>query len=396
MTQLSSTNMSQLSVAILGSGIGGLTLGRCLRQKGISAVIYERASSAPRHTYGITLDSSAYRPLLKVLDIDEHAFRRRVAVDSLHSNGTGKVFAGQQGDDQSMFRANRNKLESMLREGQTIELEHTINSATLLEDGRGIELKFANDTKLRSSLVVDTTGVHSKLRSSLLPDISPEVLPYAVYNSKRYVKAEHFNEIYASAFENGNCITWEPRRAGDPRLEVTVNDHLPEGKISISYTYSRPSRGSSPPDPLHNPARPTAGATDIPEEFYEELEAFVKERGLQEPYREVFDSEQIRTERLLHWLMRTILVPEEDLQRLLGSGTIILGDAAHAVPILGGWGANLAMSDAIDLAEVIGKSGTEQEPLAAFYREHYPKWASEVEKSKASIAEMHAPAKASL
>ena len=41
--------MPQQPILILGAGIGGLTLGRCLRKEGISFVIYEKATSSPRH-----------------------------------------------------------------------------------------------------------------------------------------------------------------------------------------------------------------------------------------------------------------------------------------------------------------------------------------------------------
>lgn len=88
------SRMSQSSVAILGSGLGGLTLGRCLRKKGISSVIYERASSVSRHAYGITLKPWAYKPLLGITQIDELTFRGHVAVDNLNLIGVGQVSAG--------------------------------------------------------------------------------------------------------------------------------------------------------------------------------------------------------------------------------------------------------------------------------------------------------------
>ena len=58
--------MTQSTINIVGAGIGGVTLGRCLLKRGISSVLYERMSSSRRHGYGITLHSSAYQPLLKV------------------------------------------------------------------------------------------------------------------------------------------------------------------------------------------------------------------------------------------------------------------------------------------------------------------------------------------
>lgn len=104
--------MAQQPIIILGSGIAGLTLSRCLRAKGIASTIYERATSSPRHNYGITLHESAYNPLLKVLDLEEHNFRRRTAVDSFHQSGTGQVYPDESTvrfdqDSTKSFRANR-------------------------------------------------------------------------------------------------------------------------------------------------------------------------------------------------------------------------------------------------------------------------------------------------
>lgn len=94
--------------------------------------------------------------------------------------------------------------------------------------------------------------------------------------------------------------------------------------------------------------------------------------------------------------MRTVIVPEVDLQRLLRGGVVLIGDSAHATPILGGRGANAAIADAVKLAEVIGKTGSNEESLSVFVHQAWPEWRSEVEQSTINIAETHAPAKASL
>ena len=396
----SGANMPSNSIVILGSGIGGLTLGRCLRKKGISSVIYERASSAPRHTYGITLESWAYRPLLKILDMDEHTFRRRLAVDSLYHGGVGKPNPNDRADvdttQPTSFRACRNKLESILREGQLINLEHSLSSARLLEDPSKVELTFQNNLKLTPAVVVDVMGVHSQLRKSLLPKSTLRVLPYVVFSSKRYLKSDLFQSTYASAIKEGNCIVLECQGPHDPRLEITINDHLPNQNVSISYTYSRAAKSDLSQDPLHNPDRPVAGATDIPEEFFEELETWIAAHKPGQPFLDAFDSDQIRTERLLHWLMRTVLVPEDDLRRLLRYGVVMIGDSAHATPILGGEGANFAISDALELAGAIEEGRADPATMEKFYRERWPRWSSEVEDSEKRLAEMHAVPRASL
>jgi hypothetical protein len=88
--------------------------------------------------------------------------------------------------------------------------------------------------------------------------------------------------------------------------------------VSVSWIYSRPSRGST--DPLHKPNRPVSGAKDIPEHFYEEVSAL---QNLEQPFKEVFDEEKLRLERVLYWLMRSVLVSLPELQELGKKGVFL-------------------------------------------------------------------------
>lgn len=157
----------------------------------------------------------------------------------------------------------------MLREGQTIQLEHSLSSAAISDDDDGsVELRFQNGLKLRPTLVVDVLGVHSQLRKSLRPDVTLEVQPFVVYSSKRYVKPDLFQSTYARAFgDGGNVLVRNPTHDREPRLEITINDHLPNRNVTISYVYSRAAKNgeSDAPDALHHPGPPIAKATDIPE-----------------------------------------------------------------------------------------------------------------------------------
>ena len=135
-------------------------------------------------------------------------------------------------------------------------------------------------------------------------------------------------------------------------LNVSVNDNAGD-LVCISWVYSRASRG--PDDPLYRPDRPISGATDIPEEFYLEIDCL---EDLGQPFKEVFDQEKLRMDRVLSWLMRTVEVDLSDLQELAKKGVYFMGDAVHAQPILGGEGANAAIRDGIDLAEQTANYGT--------------------------------------
>ena len=396
-------------IIVLGGGIGGLTLGRCLRQKGIPYIIYERTSSAPRHNYGITLHSWSYRALLKILDIDELDFHRRVAVDSRYHGGQGKVFpskaASANTTASTSFRAHRSRLENLLAEGQQIHREHLLTAAIPVENQDRVELSFQYPFKTTGyKLLVDTLGVHSQLRKSLLPDCTPKVLPYVVFNGRRHVTANTFRDVYAPHLaDSANVLESRPRPDAGVLLQIWVNDHhQPDAGVDIGYTYSRPARPDGHADPLHNPARPAAGATHTPDELYHELERLVEEHKLEEPFRSTFDPATVRRDRLLHWLMRTVLVARDDLNRLAEqSAVVMMGDSAHATPILGGHGASDAIEDAVRLADVIARCAAEPvgrgidgdadaaAAIREFYEEAWPRWRRGVEGSETAIADMH-------
>ncbi|PTB43000.1 uncharacterized protein TrAFT101_001566 [Trichoderma asperellum] len=271
--------MPQQPVRIIGAGIGGLTLGRCLLKHGVPAVLYERMPSTPRHSYGVTLHASSYMPLLDILGLDELTFRRRTAVDgSLGGNGniesTSMVYPGNL--ISTSFRAHREKLEKLLSEGLDVQWEHSLEKVE--ETPSGVALYLRNGQKVESSCVVGADGPHSNIRKSLSPNTPFGILPYVAFNGKRWVKRAVFDSIYAPAFKESNVIEM---KIYDLVLNISVNEQQAD-VVSVSWIFSRPARGST--DPLHKPNRPVSGATDIPEEFFDEVAAL---SGLSQPFKEV-------------------------------------------------------------------------------------------------------------
>ncbi|KAI0885924.1 FAD/NAD(P)-binding domain-containing protein [Annulohypoxylon maeteangense] len=372
--------MSQQPIRIIGAGIGGLTLGRCLLKHGVPAVLYERMPSTPRHGYGITLHASSYRPLLEVLGLDEWTFRRRIAVDG-SVGGSGNidpellVYPGKI-DPSSSFRAHREKLEKLLRQGLDVQWENALEKVE--ETPSGVALCLQSTQKLESTCVIGVDGPHSNTRKSLSPNTPLKVLPYVAFNGKRHVKRALFDEVYAPAIRGSNLVE---TRLGDVVLTVFVNEKQADA-VNVGWTYSRPARGST--DMLHKPNRPVSGATDIPEEFFQEIEAL---QELRQPFKEIFDAEKLRMERVLHWLMRTVLVSHQELCTFVGKGVFFMGDSVHAEPILGGEGAENAIIDGIELAKCISTHGPAG--IRAWYDSRYPTWESSVKESERAIEKMH-------
>jgi 2-polyprenyl-6-methoxyphenol hydroxylase-like FAD-dependent oxidoreductase len=92
--------------------------------------------------------------------------------------------------------------------------------------------------------------------------------------------------------------------------------------------------------------------------------------------------------------MRTVLVSLQDLQELAQKGIYFMGDSVHTEPILGGEGANNAITDGLEFTECIATSGLDGIP--AWYDRRYPIWEGGIRKSDDAIAEMHSSQKATL
>ena len=380
------TSMSQTPISIIGAGIGGLALGRCLLKHGIPAVLYDKSQSKPRHNYGITLHPSSYQPLCKSLDVDETTFLQRIAVDSA-VGGSGVIdpdaAVHSSGLQSPSFRANRAQLEQFLREGLDIKWEYAVEKIEEASDG--MSMCFQDGQTLNSTCIIGADGPHSKIRNSLLPDTQLSVLPYVAFNGKRRLQRALFDELYAPTMKDSSII--EMRR-NNAVLHVSINEKL-DDLVSISWIYSRPARGSS--DPLHKPNRPASGATDIPKEFLEEISEL---QNLAQPFKDVFDEQKLKNERVLHWLMRNVLVNSSDLKALGENNVYFIGDAVHAEAVLGGEGANRAIQDGIELAQYIAINGTAN--LSTWYDSRFPIWKHGLTRSERAIAQMHEVEKACL
>ncbi|KAF2418949.1 FAD/NAD(P)-binding domain-containing protein [Tothia fuscella] len=378
--------MASQPITIIGAGIAGLTLSRTLLNHGIKSIIFEKAPSKPRHEYGITLYSYAYKPLLKVLGLDEESFMQKVAVDGgVGGRGCGRIDGGkivkQGGGWEEGLRVNRAKLERILEEGLDVRWDCGVEGVGRDGSGDPNTVHLKNGDTMTSNIIIGLDGVHSQTRKSLLPTLEPTVLPFVALNGKRRVPKAVFEQVYSPHMKESNIVEMKVK---DTILHISIND-ISNEQTSISWNYSRPSHILG--DILYKPNRPQAGASEMPEEFF----TGVPDLGeLPQPFAEVFDVEKLRMERILHWLMRTVVPgPDhfEQLQALGERGIFFLGDAIHAQQIIGGWGADEAIVDAIGFADAYVEGGVDG--VRKWYEESFGRWKDGVERSERNIGEMH-------
>ncbi|CAF9920304.1 MAG: hypothetical protein GOMPHAMPRED_002049 [Gomphillus americanus] len=364
-------------ICIVGAGISGLVLGRCLLRRGIQAVLFEKSRSTPtRNKYGITLYAAAYRPLLRLLDIEESYFRNKVAVDA-SIGGHGRIGSGK---DSNEFRVNRARLEGFLAEGLDIRYEHRLE--TLEQLPNSTVLQFGNGSSYETQILVGADGVHSQTRKCVSPETDYKILPFVVFNGKRRVAPEDFSRNLQEYFKDRNIIE---ANLNGVLFQISIDDYESD-KISISYNYSRPAREGE--DPLYRPTRSKSDATNIPEAFFSEIDG----HQLKEPYRTVFSSETMRGDRLLNWLMRTMQADEHVLREKASTGVVLIGEAAHAEPILGGHGAHQSIQDTIRLFEIL----VAKEDISKFYTDRFDQWRKSLHASEQRIHDMHKSLKTSL
>lgn len=364
-------------ITIIGAGLSGLTLGLCLKHKGIAAIVYDRAASSPRYNYGIVLHSTTYRPLLSILHMDEKSFREKVAVDA-QRDGSSSLSRMNSSAPADAFRCHRGRLEALLGKDLSISWNKRLKNLQLNSQAQEHTASFDGEYTLKTRCLIGCDGPHSATRQSLCPEMKLQVLPYVVFNGKRFIPITDYMKTMHVYMQNKSLIQ---AHKGNTLLEISVND-TSGSDVSISYTYSRPAKENN--DPLYKPDRPIPSASLIPEDFYEELATL---QDLEPPFKMIFNAEKVRRDRVLHWLMRSLTPDLSEAQRLAKHGVILIGDAAHATPILGGEGANMAIRDGIDLAEHIATHGVDT--FEAFSKSKFESWKHSVENSRKKIASMH-------
>jgi hypothetical protein len=117
--------------------------------------------------------------------------------------------------------------------------------------------------------------------------------------------------------------------ADNTTLSISIND-LTSTQVDISWTYSRPIHTDSNSDPLYEPDLTREESTKISEVFFNELNELAP---LAPPFAEFYNTDTALSSKLYNWLMRIIQIPRQDLNLSISSNAILMGDAAHAMPI---------------------------------------------------------------
>ena len=132
-------------------------------------------------------------------------------------------------------------------------------------------------------------------------------------------------------------------------------------------------------------------ATTVPQAFFDRLTAM---GCLAEPFRSVLVPAIARRTAKYSWLMRTVQIPKSDLIKSADARTVLLGDAAHAMPIVAGEGGNHALLHGVLLGHALALSSTTEsciEKIAKFYKDQSHRWEDGVRTSQQEFTNLHKP-----
>lgn len=312
------------SVAIIGAGIGGLTLAVALRRRGIEAAVYEQVAELREVGAAVALSANGTHVLHRLGLRDRLAAGSAVPTELIYRDWRGgeRVVSYPVGDHYTArfgapyYGVHRADLQIALAEacGQdALRLDHRL--IDLSAKGEGYELEFANGTTARADLVVGADGVHSTVRR-WVTDAEP-----AVYSGTSGFRGLIPVGSMPSLPDPGAIQFWM-----GPGAHVL---HYPIGDgsfVNFLAVVDEPSEWSSPswveeisPEQLCAPFA----------DWHPGVREMVAATGLHK---------------------RWALFGQTPLNRWHRNGIVLLGDAVHAMLPHHGQGANQTIEDAATLA----------------------------------------------
>ena len=350
-------------VAIIGAGLGGLTLARVLHVHGIAATVYEAEASANARAQGGMLDihENNGQLALKAAGLFDQF------LEIIHAGGQATRVLDKHGhvlfedhDDGTGGRPEvpRGELRRILLDSlpaNTVRWGHKLTAVSPLGDGRHT-LAFANGSTVTTDLLVGADGAWSKVRP-LLSAAKP------VYVGTSFIETYLFDsdtrhKASAEAVGSGALFALAPGKGIAAHRE-------PHGVLHTYVQLNKPKDWIDGIDFSDSAAALARVAKEF-DDWAPALTALIT------------DGETDPVPRPIH-----ALPAEHRWDRV--PGVTLLGDAAHLMSP-SGEGANLAMFDGAELGKAIAANpGDVEAALVAYEKDLFPRSASEAAESEAIL-----------
>ena len=181
-----------MRIAVIGAGMGGLTVAATLRRIGAEVRVYEQASRFARVGAGIQMTPNPMK-VLRALGLEDRlagiAFRPSVMRNRDWDTGnlTFELALGEGAERQygaPYVLLHRGDLHQALTTLVPSEIIHLGKRLVDLEQrGGGIEVRFADGTRARADAVIGADGVHSRVREIILGAEEPRFTGRVAYRT---------------------------------------------------------------------------------------------------------------------------------------------------------------------------------------------------------------------
>lgn len=327
--------MSQINIAIIGGGIGGLTLAIALQRRGLPVTVYEAAPEIKPLGAGLALAANAINAFIKIGVGDSVLNAGKVLKLLRIKDERGNVLTETDSEKISARLGVINNFTIHRADLHDVLIRHLLPGSLQLNKrcvdwqrvDKRIVLKFADGSTISSDYVIAADGIHSAIRKKLLPAKHPR---YAGYTCWRGI----IDHIPAQADPDETSETWGiGSRFGIVPLK---NDRL--------YWFA--CLNAKQNDPL--------------------MRSYGKEGLLRRfghfhaPIRQILES---TSEDRIIW---NDIIDLRPLKKFAFDNILLLGDAAHATTPNMGQGACMAVEDASVLATSIDSSASIEHAFAEF------------------------------
>ncbi|WJS93177.1 FAD-dependent monooxygenase [Flavobacterium johnsoniae] len=351
-------------IAIIGGGMGGLTLARLLQMQNVNVKVYERDQNEEVRIQGSPLDlhdDSGLKAIKKANLLNE--FYANVRINASKARIVNKDFElkfDEHSIQKSHSESNSNKdtLQDISKPRPEIDrsalrsiLLHSLLPKTIIWDSQfismekensGWRLHFRNETNFYADLVIAADGANSKVRSYLNAEkpiySGITMLEGTIYNAKE--NAPNLFEFSKGgkvmAFGNEQTIMYGTK--GDGSLMFLLSSKIPENWISESNL-----------------------------DFKNNQEVFKWFKDVYKEWSPKWDELLLSNE--LYFIPRPQYYFPLNQTWETQENLTMIGDAAHRMPPFAGKGANLAMWDALELSESLTENKFEDIKSAIAYFE---------------------------
>lgn len=320
--------------AIVGAGIGGLTLAIAMQKKGYNVSVFENAPSLKPLGAGLALAANAVKGFAEIGIADAVLSAGSVLKTLFIKDEKGRILAETDSEVISRKFNTVNNFTIHRADLHEVLLQHFVGNVNLgkgcvdfVQTPKSIKLIFQDGSTHDTDYVIACDGIHSIFRKKLLPESK---LRYAGYTCWRAV----IDNVPALVDMQVTSETW----GRGSRFGIAP---LTNGRL---YWFA--CLNAKENDPVMRNYR----VKDLLNHF----------GGFHSPIREIL--EHTRDEQLI-W---NDIVDVDPIKKFSFGNIVLMGDAAHATTPNMGQGACLAIEDAVILGNTIADSRSVEEALVAF------------------------------